>query len=208
MDQVAGEELSDGRRLRAARNRDAVVEAVLEILREQGGGPVPGAAEVAERAGVSERTVFRHFADLDSLFVAAARHQRPLFVSFLAPRPDGKELDKRIADLVRLRSRLYEEISPIRRVALNFLPDHESLGRLLAEATKASRAQLADVFQPELQRAGRDRTLVLDEVDLVTSWSAWERLRKHSGMSAERSRKITSDLLGAVLRPYSSRGRR
>ena len=38
----------DGRRARGARNRDAVVTAILELLRE--GNPDPGAHEIAERA--------------------------------------------------------------------------------------------------------------------------------------------------------------
>ncbi|MHB8437105.1 MAG: TetR/AcrR family transcriptional regulator, partial [Acidimicrobiales bacterium] len=105
---------SDGRRLRAARNRESVVIALLDIIREQGGGPIPGAAEVAQRAGVSERTVFRHFADLDSLFLAAANKQRPVLDTFLGPRPDMAEPDKRIAAIVRLRSKLYNEIGPVR----------------------------------------------------------------------------------------------
>ena len=59
----------DGRRARGARNRDAVVTAILELLRE--GNPEPGAHEIAERSGVSVRSVFRHFDDLESLYEAA-----------------------------------------------------------------------------------------------------------------------------------------
>ena len=59
----------DGRRARAERNRDAVVEAILELLRE--GVDQPSANEIAERSGVSVRSVFRHFEDLETLYAAA-----------------------------------------------------------------------------------------------------------------------------------------
>lgn len=206
--EVDEDEGSDGRRLRAARNRESVVAAVLDIIKEQGGGPLPGAAEVADRAGVSERTVFRHFADLDSLLLAAARQQRPVVAAYLAPRPDMPELDRRIAAVVRLRARLYEEVGPIRRVGTSLARRHQSLARFIGEANKAARDQLAEVFQPELKRAGKDRGVVLDELDLATGWSSWEALRTQLGASPDRARRVVSELVSCVLSPYARRSSR
>jgi AcrR family transcriptional regulator len=199
----------DGRRLRAERNRDSVVEAVLSIIKEQGGGPFPGAGDVAIRAGVSERTVFRHFADLDSLFLAAASHQRPTLTTYLAPRPDAPELDKRIIAMVRLRSKLYEEIAPIRRMALRLVAGHPSLAEQMNEAYRAARLQIGAVFAPELSRAGRAKATVLDELDLLLGWAAWDTLRTNQGCSPDRARKLVTELVTAVLAPYEApKGRR
>jgi AcrR family transcriptional regulator len=199
------EEPVDGRRLRAAHNRDAVVGAVIDILREQDGGPIPGAAEVAKRAGVSERTVFRHFADLDALFIAAAARQRPTLLEYLGPRPDMKELDRRISAVVRLRGRLYEEVAPVRRVAAALAEEHSSLAEVIEEANRFARDQLADVFGRELQRAGRERALVLDELELASSWPVWEALRTSKRATPERARRVMGGLISAVLGPYASR---
>jgi AcrR family transcriptional regulator len=199
----------DGRRLRAERNRDSVVQAVLSIVKEQGGGPFPGAGDVAIRAGVSERTVFRHFADLDSLFLAAAAHQRPILTTYLAPRPDAPELEKRIAAIVKLRSKLYEEIAPVRRVAVRLAAGHPSLAEQMNEALRAARAQIAAVFAAELGRSGRAKPTVLDQLDLILSWAAWETLRTSQGCSADRARKLVTELLTAVLTPFEApKGRR
>ncbi len=199
------EDQTDGRRLRAARNREAVVMAVLEIIRQQNGGPIPGAAEVAARAGVSERTVFRHFADLDTLFLAAAQHQRPIVTAYLTPRPDQKELDKRIAAMVRLRSRMYEDIGPVRRVALRLVAAHPSLAGVIQESTRFERQQVVDVFEREVAKSGKQRQNVTDQLDLITGWSSWEHLRNQQGYSVERSRRIVGELIGAVLSPYAGR---
>ncbi len=65
----AAEDSVDRRRLRTERGRQLVVDALLAYYDE--GDPEPGAAKIAARAGVSERTVFRYFDDLDSLAAAA-----------------------------------------------------------------------------------------------------------------------------------------
>ena len=194
---------ADGRRLRAERNRDAVVQAVLEIIKSQGGGPVPGAAEVAVRAKVSERTVFRHFADLDSLFLAAAAHQRPIHATYLAPRPDAAEVDKRIVALVKLRSRLYEEIAPVRRFAVRVVAGNKTLADSIGESNQAARDQIADVFGPELARAGRSKASVLDELDLILSWAVWDTLRSDHSYSADKARKLIGEMIAGVLAPLA-----
>ncbi len=193
---------ADGRRLRAARNHEAVVDAVLEILRERPQETIrlPSAAEVAQRAGVSERTVFRHFADLDSLFLAAAARLRPIHEEYMGPRPDSPDVADRIASIVRLRSKLYEEIAPVRRVAIHLSHTQPVVVEQLAVSYSAARAQIADVFEPELSRLdGRRRPIVLEALDLSMSWSAWDALRTLQGCSVDRARKVTTEVMTDLL---------
>ena len=56
----------DGRRQRGEDNRARIVSAMLEII--HAGDFSPGAEQVAARADVGLRTVFRHFKDMDSLY--------------------------------------------------------------------------------------------------------------------------------------------
>jgi len=175
-----------------------VVGAVLDIVRECPPNVVylPSAAEVAARAGVSERTVFRHFADLDALFVAASSRIRPIQEVYLDPRPDAHDVAERITELVRLRSKLYEEIAPVRRVAIYLSQTHSLVVGQLAHAYAAARAQVADVFAPELSRLDANRRLLLlDTLDLATSWASWDTLRTTQGCSVYRTRKIVTELL-------------
>ncbi|MEL0137982.1 MAG: helix-turn-helix domain-containing protein, partial [Halieaceae bacterium] len=60
---------SDGRRQRSERSQVAIVEAALALMDE--GVLVPTAQQIADRAGVGIRSFFRHFTDMDSLFLAA-----------------------------------------------------------------------------------------------------------------------------------------
>src|SRR5258707_4530865 len=63
----------DGRRLRSQRTKQLIVEAYLALAREKS-PQVPTAAQIAERAGYSVRSVFERFPDIHGLQVAAADH--------------------------------------------------------------------------------------------------------------------------------------
>ena len=56
----------DGRLQRSERSRQAIVQALLGLVGE--GVLEPTAEQVAARADVGIRTVFRHFSDMESLF--------------------------------------------------------------------------------------------------------------------------------------------
>ena len=179
-----------------------MVAAVIEIVREcpPEALHLPGAAEVAERAGVSERTVFRHFADLDSLFIAAASRLRPTHETYIGPRPDAPDVTERIAALLRLRSKLYEEIGPVRRVAVHLSHTQPVVVEQLAQSYAAARDQVADVFAPELSRLDpKRRPLLLDALDLTASWSSWDALRTLQGYSVEHARRVVTEMMTALL---------
>ena len=65
---------TDGRARRRERNREAVVAALLELYRE--GRLQPSADEVAERAGVSVRSVFRYLDDTEAMVRAGSTRQQ------------------------------------------------------------------------------------------------------------------------------------
>ncbi len=64
----------DGRSARRERNRDAVLDAVIDMFTE--GSLTPGPAEVAVRSGVSIRSVHRYFEDTDNMICAAMDRSR------------------------------------------------------------------------------------------------------------------------------------
>ena len=60
----------DGRRLRSERTRLAIIEAYLELLRRN--SVMPTAAQLADQAGCSVRSIFGRFSDLNALSLATA----------------------------------------------------------------------------------------------------------------------------------------
>ena len=75
---------TDGRRLRRALNREAVVDALLDLYSE--GNLRPSTDEIAERAGISPRSLFRYFRDADDLAGEAVTRQLGRAMPLLAIR--------------------------------------------------------------------------------------------------------------------------
>lgn len=186
----------DGRTARAAKNRQAVLDAVLSLMEE--GNLQPTAQAVAERAGVAKRSVFHHFADLESLYLDAAqtqmsRHWLPLL------RPVTGDLPHRIIALVDLRAELYERISGTRRAA--HLREHESqvLAERLTRSRAALRAHLSENL-PELEHLDRPNR---EAAYAAGSWETWNVLRAHQRLSRETACAAVVSALEALLAPVA-----
>src|ERR1700676_3605848 len=98
--------VTDGRQLRRERNREAVVEALLDLYSE--GNLNPSTEEIACRSGLSPRSLFRYFDDVDDLIRIAVDRQRtraiplvPIDASADAP------LAVKVAALIDQRFRLF-----------------------------------------------------------------------------------------------------
>jgi TetR/AcrR family transcriptional regulator of autoinduction and epiphytic fitness len=196
---VAATSLTDGRSARAARTRDAVVDALLSLLDD--GNLRPTARQVAQRAGVSLRSVYVHFDDLDDLFTAAAHQHFERVRDFIERIPDDGPLETRLDLFTRQRGRIHEASAQVRRAAVLQEPFSNALADVLAIARKLSRAEIELVFGNEIGRRDRDdRTRVLVELDLLSSAATWEALRIQYDQSAEEAREIVADLFRACLR--------
>src|SRR5580658_298510 len=198
---LSAPERVDGRHARSARSKDLVVEAILELLRE--GSLRPSAQEIATRAGVSERTVFRHYTDLEQLFAAAAARQARHIAPLLDLPPTNGRRAQRVAELVRRRARLYEEVTPVRRAAVRHAPFHTVLRASLDQIHGLLRGQLEAVLAPEIGMVQADQRAELAEcIDVATSWATWETLRADQGLGPGRAgaaveRTVSSLLLAA-----------
>ena len=145
----------DGRTIRAERTRQALVDALLGLL--DAGELSPTAAAIAQRAGVSDRSLFQHFPDREALFEAVARQQYERVMPTLRPVDASLPLAERIDQFTRQRARLYELIAGVRRAAL--LIEHESpaVAGWLTTARRAKAADAERVFRRELEAIPRGR---------------------------------------------------
>ncbi|HZR15174.1 MAG TPA: TetR/AcrR family transcriptional regulator [Acidimicrobiia bacterium] len=191
--------ITDGRVLRGERNRTALVEALLELVDE--GDVHPTAPRIAERAGLSLRTVFQHFADMESLYAAVADRQTERVRALVAETVDPSlPLARRIDGLVEQRARFYETVTPVRRASLLVAHRSPELTARLEGVTRYLRRQLATTFEPELAALGRGRRSdVLSALEVATSWETWDSLRRGQRRSAAAAARTVRVLVGATL---------
>ncbi|HEY8216466.1 MAG TPA: TetR/AcrR family transcriptional regulator [Acidimicrobiia bacterium] len=194
---------ADGRAARSARTRDAVVEAFLELL--DAGDRQPTAQRVAARAGVSVRSVYVRFEDLDAVMVSAAQRQWERVLAIAEPLPASGPLPMRLDAFVAQRCRVLELIAPVRRAAEAQEPDSPALASLLAWARQTARDEIGRVFALELEPLPRAaRTRLLDALDVAAGTTTWEALRRHQGRSAGAARRVVAEMLAAVLARVSN----
>jgi AcrR family transcriptional regulator len=190
----------DGRSLRAERTRTALAAAYLDLLTE--GDLRPTAERIAERAGCSPRSVFKHFPDRESLFAAASEVQEARVLELMGDSPDpNAPLDERLDAFVEQRARFHEFVTPVRRAALLTEPFSETIAEKLTMARSAGAAQVEYVFRAELdgmhRRAKAD---MLAALTAIAAWPTWESLRKHQGLPADRASTIMRSMLSAQLK--------
>ena len=182
--------------MRGERSRKQIVAALFKLIRA--GEMNPGAALVAETAGVSLRTVFRHFEEMDTLYreMAVLMEAEVLPVAlqpFVAT--DWRE---RLSEMLERRARIYEQVMPlkvaasVRRFQSQYLMDdyHRFLGM--------ERAGLKDV----LPKAVIADAVLFSALETALGFQAWRRMRQDQGLSpkdAERVLRFTVERLIADL---------
>jgi len=174
---------ADGRVARRQRNRERVVDAYVELLEE--GVSTPTAGELAERAEVTARTVYRYLHEDDHLRSDIAER---VVSKLLAPSvPNGIETASqhdRIESFVAFRLDAYERIP----VIMNVVHRHRAYDPVVTSAIGTFRgiirSELDRCFAPELDRlepADRKATVVsLQVVLLIDSLQHMYREMNHS----------------------------
>ena len=165
---MSAPESLDGRRVRRQQNREAVIDALIEMFHE--GVYEPGSAMIAERAGLSPRSLFRYFDDIDDLSHAAIDRQMaetmPLVeIDIEADAP----LAVRIEKLVESRVLLYEAIAPGARAARVIAHRNAVVAQQVHDARHYLREQIRRLFGTELNN--------LAAVDALCSFETYDLLR-------------------------------
>jgi AcrR family transcriptional regulator len=189
--------LTDGRRLRGERTRLRVLEALLDLVGE--GELRPTAQQVATRAGVALRTVYHHFEDVEALRRMAFDLQVGRHNELLQDIDASLPLAERVQLLARQLRRLFEVIGPIRQATM--FDEHSSAE--MADGLRRSRAirrqHVERTFQPELARQGGDAKLMLDALDVASSWPTWYYLRNSLGRGPAAAERVLVLMLGDIL---------
>lgn len=195
----------DGRHASRARNRLAVVDALLDLYME--GNQRPGAQEVAERSGVSRRSVFRYFDDLEDLDrTAIARHQARVAPLLELPGTGEGSLQERAETIAAQRVRLHVAIAPVARVSRRRALMHPVIAAELAEGRRYFERQVERQFAPELGKLPPSARLeALAAADGMCSFEFFDHLTAGRGRTPEEAHgAIARALVGLFGHPSAN----
>ena len=189
----------DGRNLRSQRTQAAIARAYLELT--DLGELRPSAGTIAERAGVSERAVFRHFQDMESLSSAVAKLQLARVNRDLPGLSDpAAPFAERLASYLHRWTWVHERTTTLRRAALLAEPFSAEIQRRHAGARKARVRDFELLFASELERIARtERDEIVEAASAAMSWAAWNHMRRYRGLSVARATQVVARTLTALL---------
>jgi len=145
-------------------------------------------------------SIFRLFEDVDALHTAANAAQIDRMAHLIVDLDASRPFEQRLRSLVESHSRVFEAVSPVRRMAVRLATTSAPIRDSLDAADEFFRVQLAELFAVELSALSASRRRdVLDTLDAATSWETWERLRVRQGVSAQRARRIVGNVVRAAL---------
>ncbi|MBY0324294.1 MAG: hypothetical protein K2X72_36625 [Reyranella sp.] len=178
----------DGRRQRSARTRLTIIQAYLELLRRH--GVMPTAAQIADEAGYSTRSIFERFTDLDALSLATADYAIAQGQAEAVARDVDADRASRIRSHVETRAQACERWLPLWRI-ITRQDQIADLKMRVVLVRLANIERMRLMYGPELSNlpeAPRDQLLIA--LATLTSFESWDQMRNCHGLSAEAAQAV------------------
>ena len=191
---------TDGRAARGKRTRQQIIDAFVALCGE--GNLIPTAQQVAERANVGLRTVFRQFNEMETLFVEIDEQLKSEHAFRFEALLPGGSLDERIARLISVRVDAFEHISPFIHSMLCQTWRYPAMEASYKRFVDKLNSDLVSCI-PELQTATRTR---LAAADLTCSFECYNRLRRTGHSKKETGHVMELLLRGAITEHLTDNG--
>jgi AcrR family transcriptional regulator len=188
----------NGRQKRRITNKLRTTEAILDLILET--GEVPTIEAMAERSGVSRRSVFRFFnnkaelySEMHNLMLQRVRSR----FSFPVPDPE-RSLEETVRLWIDLKIQINEYIMPLRTLVEEKKRGSSLIQDNQKDARQSEQQFIHDLFAPYLhdhpEQEGIQRLLLLN-----CSWNVWSVLRNDYGLSVEEGRVLLEKQIFTVL---------
>ena len=178
--------------MRSERTKRSIIQAYLDLLNRTSG--MPTAAQIADEAGCSARSIFERFSDLDALSLATADYAITQGQAEAVSRDVDGDRPTRIRSHVETRALTCEKWLPLWRIITNQTQLAELKGRVvLVRLANIERMKL--MYGPELSSLPEPpRGQLLFALAALTSFESWTkcatasafRWRPHKGFGGLR----------------------
>jgi len=188
----------DGRRKRRIKNKLRTTEAILDLILET--GDVPSIEAMAERSGVSRRSVFRFFNNKAELYSEMHNLMRQRMQSlFSLPVADPeRSLEETVRLWIDLRIQINEYIMPLRTLVEEKKRSSSLIQDRQKDARHVEQQFIHDLFVPYLHDHPEQESIQWLLL-LNCSWNVWSVLRNDYGLSVEESRRLLEKQISTLL---------
>ena len=189
---------TDGRLNRSIVTRKRIVDALTALIYE--GQLTPTAEQVATRADVGLRTVFRHFDDMDALYREIALDLDTVIQPVIGQRLSGATWQDRLRHSVVLRTEFFDRVAALHLATQVHRHESDYLTQQVKQSVDLQRELLRRQLPPEV---AQDATL-FDALDVVLSIEVWIRLRREQRLPADAARQVILRTVAGLLQSGSA----
>ena len=189
----------DGRSLRRERNRQDIVDALLGLI--ENGETEISAALIASKAGLSERSIFRYFDDVNDLYrsVCDLAFSKEIEYALIDDAGVGS-LDTKIENFVNQRVRIYTMNEKIAPAARSFAFKNPIIKNQLVVGRKLLRTQIIKHFAEELSVFDKQQQQVaVAIIDSLTTFEYYDMMRSDQRMSVQTIKSILTESIRKAL---------
>jgi AcrR family transcriptional regulator len=189
----------DGRSLRRERNRQDIVDALLGLI--ENGETEISAALIASKAGLSERSIFRYFDDVNDLYrsVCDLAFSKEIEYALIDDAGVGS-LDTKIENFVNQRVRIYTMNEKIAPAARSFAFKNPIIKNQLVVGRKLLRTQIIKHFAEELSAFEKQQQqAAVAIIDSLTTFESYDMMRSDQRMSVQAIKSILTESIRKAL---------
>ena len=189
----------DGRSLRRERNRQDIVNALLELI-ENGETDIT-AALIANKAGLSERSIFRYFDDVSDLHrsVCDQAFSKEIALALIDDAGTGS-LDTKIENFINQRVRNYTMNEKIAPAARSFAFKNPIIKNQIVRGRKLLRIQIIKHFEEELSALDKQQQqAAVAIIDSLTTFESYDMMRSDQKMSVHTIKSILTESIRKAL---------
>jgi len=189
----------DGRSLRRERNRQDIVNALLGLI--ENGETEISAALIASKAGLSERSIFRYFDDVNDLYRSVCDLAFSKEIEFaLIDNAGMGSLETKIENFVNQRVRIYTMNEKVAPAARSFAFKNPIIKNQLVFGRKLLRAQITKHFAEELSAFDKsEQQVAVATIDALTTFESYDMMRSDQKMSVQTIKSILTESIRKAL---------
>lgn len=182
----------DGRFARSKKTKDAIVRALLKLLRNT---PFPTAEQVAKESKIGLRTVYRQFKDMESIYLSLHEEcMHSLGQIFNSDIDLDRPFNERVSFAIRERFTIYDEYETLFIATISNSARLPTLVNQVAESYQVMRERFIKIV-PEIENLSTIKSDLLFTRILFPSWFSLRKVLKHD-------QKIIIDELSNDLMKY------
>ena len=182
----------DGRFARSKKTKDAIVRALLKLLRNT---PFPTAEQVAKESKIGLRTVYRQFKDMESIYLSLHEEcMHSLGQIFNSDVDLDRPFNERVCFAIRERFTIYDEYETLFIATISNSARLPTLVNQVAESYQVMRERFIKIV-PEIEDLSTIKSDLLFTRILFPSWFSLRKVLKHD-------QKIIIDELSNDLMKY------